>query len=54
MERVWAANWCAPAAILDVLTASLRRKLAHPVTVQRVATGGFRLAAADPLPRRAA
>jgi DNA-binding response OmpR family regulator len=50
MERVWAANWCAPAGILDVLAASLRRKLAHPVTVQRVATGGFRLVAADPLP----
>lgn len=43
LERIWAANWCAPVGIVDVLAASLRRQLADAVTVQRVPAGGFRL-----------
>jgi DNA-binding response OmpR family regulator len=47
LEEIWDTNWYGPTKVIDVVVASLRKKLGHPEWIETVRGVGFRLRAAE-------
>jgi DNA-binding response OmpR family regulator len=47
LDEIWDTNWYGPTKVIDVVVASLRKKLGHPEWIETVRGVGFRLRPAE-------